>query len=316
MEHLDQLRSHFFQEAELYLSMYDKDLNCIDANEAFLKLFKSERKDMIGKNLCDISPDLKSNGRYDLYKEVIKTGKPIIIDDMQPHHSIGNFHFRIRAFRVGEGLGLIVKNVTDLLESIARFNYATRASNEIIYEWDITSNSIWWNEAYYELMGLENSYSFSSFDNWIKFIHPEDIENVQKNVNEFLLGNENYWSGEYRFLGRDGNVHYFAERAFIIRDKMGKPIKKIASVTDITHWQLNINHLEHILFALSHKVRLPVANIIGISNLLDNDLIDEQELKTITGYMKDSVDTLEKFIREMTSLVSEHKISSENKNWS
>lgn len=315
MQDLNKLRSHFFQEAELFLSIYDKDLNCIDVNEAFLKLFRCEREDMIGKNLCEISPDLKSNGRFDLYKEVIRTGNSIVINEMQPHRSIGNYHFRIRAFKVDDGLGLIVQNITDLLESVARFNYATSASKEIIYEWDITNNSVWWNEAYYELTGIENKNNFLSFDSWTRFIHPEDLDKVLQNVTESMQGDGNYWSGEYRFLGRKNNVHYFAERAFIIRDKTGKPTKKIASITDITHWQLTINHLEDILFALSHKIRQPVANILGVSNLLDNNLINKKELKTITDYMKESVISLDKFIMETTSLVSEHKLKTENKNW-
>ncbi len=316
MENLESLRSLFFQEAELFLSIYDKDLNCIDVNEAFIKLLKCERQDLIGKNLCEISPDLKTNGRYDLYKEVIRTGNAIIIDNMQPHSSIGNFHFRIRAFKVNDGLGLIVKNITDLVDSIDRFNYATNASKEIVYEWDILNNSIWWNQIYYDITGVEKKDNLLEYDSWTQLIHPEDIVKIQKNITQFLESKETYWSCEYRFLDQNNNIHYFAERAFIIRDKNGKAIKKIASVTDITNWQLNINHLEDVLFALSHKVRKPVTNILGISNLLDEESIDEEELKKITSYMKESVSTLDKFIKEMTNLVSNHKLNVlEKKNW-
>lgn len=316
MENLESLRSLFFQEAELFLSIYDKDLNCIDVNDAFLKLFKCNREDLIGKNLCEISPDLKTNGRYDLYQEVIRTGKTIIIDNMQPHSSIGNYHFRIRAFKVDDGLGLIVKNVTDLVDSIERFNYATNASKEIIYEWDITSNSVWWNQIYYELIGKENTNDLLEYDSWIQLIHPEDLSKVEKSITKFLESKETYWSGEYRFLDCYNNIHYFAERAFVIRDKKGKPVKKIASVTDITNWQLNINHLEDVLFALSHKVRQPVANILGISNLLEEEAINGEELKKITGYMKESVSSLDKFIKEMSNLVTNHKLNVlEKKNW-
>lgn len=316
MENLDKLRSLFFQEADLFLSIYDKDLNCLDVNETFIKLFRCERKDLIGKNLCEISPDLKSTGRYDLYKEVIRTGHSIVIDSMQPHPYIGNYHFRIRAFKVGDGLGLIVKDITDLVESIERFNYATNASKEIIYEWDINNNSIWFNEAYYELLGLKNNGNPLQFESWTKFIHHEDIGEVRKNYDDFLKSEENYLSNDYRFIGKDNSVYYFSERAFLIRDRTGKPAKIIASITDVTHWQLNINHLEEILHALSHKVRQPVANILGVSNLLDKDLIDEKELKKIVGYMKTSVNSLDSFIKEMTTHVSEHKEKSEHKNWS
>lgn len=316
MENLESLRSLFFQEAELFLSIYDKDLNCIDANDAFIKLLRCSRESLIGKNLCEISPDLKKNGRYDIYKEVIRTGDPIVINNMQPHPSIGNFHFRIRAFKVNDGLGLIVKNITDLVNSIERFDYATTASKEIVYEWDISNDLIWWNQIYYQLTGKKNSNNLLKYDSWIELIHPEDLNKVEKSINKFLKSKEVYWSGEYRFLDKKNNIHYFAERAYIIRDKKGKPLKKIASVTDITNWQLNINHLEEVLFTLSHKIRKPVSNIKGISSLIEEDSINEEELRKITSYMKDSVASLDEFIKEMTHLVSHHKQNVlEKKNW-
>ncbi len=316
MENLESLRSLFFQEAELYLSIYDKDLNCIDVNEAFVKILRCKREDLIGKNLCEISPDLKTNGRYDLYKEVIRTGEAAVIDNMQPDSSIGNYHFRIRAFKLGDGLGLLVKNVTDLVDSIERFNYATNASKEIIYEWDIQNNLIWWNQMYYQLTGEENTNSLLDYKSWTQLIHPEDLENIEKSTKAFLESENKFWSSEYRIIDCNKNIHYFAERAFIIRDRTGKPIKKIASITDITTWQLNINHLEDVLFALSHKVRLPITNILGISNLLEEEKIDQEELNKIVGYMKDSVNSLDTFVKEITCLISTHKQKVlKKKNW-
>ncbi|MDX2191331.1 MAG: PAS domain-containing protein [Bacteroidota bacterium] len=315
MEQSDKLRSLFFQESDLYLSIYDKDLNCLDFNDAFLSVFQCERKDLLGKNLCEISPDLKINGRYDLYKEVIRTGNVIEIDHMQPHPTIGNYHFRIRAFKVGDGLGLLVKDITDLVELTERFKYATNASKEIIYEWNLNNDSVMFNDSYFELMALENKTNPLSRSNWTTHIHPEDVAKVQNSLDDFLHQDKNYWSNEYRFIGKNNQLYYFAERAFMIRDRKGKPAKMIASVTDITYWQLNINHLEEMLFTLSHKVRQPVSNILGISMLLDYNLMKKEELKTIVGYMKKSANLLDVFVSEMTSLIYNHKEKTAEKNW-
>lgn len=314
METINALRSLFFEEADLFLSIYDKDLNCLDINEAFLKLFRCERKDLVGKNLCEISPDLKESGRYDLYKEVIRSGNPITIDRMQPHPYIGNYHFRIRVFKVGEGLGLLVKDITDLVESIERFTCATNASREIIYEWDLNNNSFWFNEAFYDIVGVKKTDNSQTINSWLACIHPMDTERVKKYHEDFLNSQEKYWSIDYRVRARNNSTLFFAERAFVIRDRAGKPAKIIASVADVTHWQLNIKHLEEILFALSHKVRQPVANILGIANLLDNEHLNEEELKKIVGYMKVSVNSLDSFIKDMTHHILTHKETSENNN--
>lgn len=117
-ENQDKLRSIFFDEADILLTLWDKDLNCIDINEACLKALHFSRNEIIGKNITEISPDNKSSGRYDQYKEVIRTGKTLVIDELKSHPSLGNFYFRVKAFKVGDGLGIITKNITDLKESI------------------------------------------------------------------------------------------------------------------------------------------------------------------------------------------------------
>jgi signal transduction histidine kinase len=115
---LAELRSEFFDETDLIIAFFDKDLNYIDVNEGYLKTFRFKRKDVIGKNITDTSPDVKKTGRLKLYREVIRTGKTIVIDDMKPHSSLGNFHFRIKAFKLGDGLGTVTNNISDLKETI------------------------------------------------------------------------------------------------------------------------------------------------------------------------------------------------------
>ncbi|MBI3220726.1 MAG: PAS domain-containing protein [Bacteroidetes bacterium] len=314
MEYKENLRSLFFQEADIFLSVYDKDLNCLDVNDAFLKLYHYSREEVIGKNLCELSPDLKSSGRYDLYMDVIRTGKAIIIDHTLPHPILGNYHFRIRAFKVAEGLGLIVKDETDLAESVARFNFATSASREIIYELDMNTSVIWLNDAFYELVGTPNNHDFLKHEDYLKHIHPDDREKVTNTFDVFEK-EQLYCSDEYRFIDKNDQIHYFAERAFILRGGKGKHTKKIASVSNITHWQQNINQLENILFDLSHKVRKPISNILGVSNLLEAKLINELEVQKFASYIKDSVVLLDQFTKEMTALVYEYRQKTSEKNW-
>lgn len=114
----EKLRSAFFDEADIIFSLFDKDLNFVDVNEAFLKPLHFKRDDIIGKNITEISPDIKSSGRFNIYKEVIRTGKTIVIDEVKPHPSLGNFYARVKAFKVGDGLGIVTKNITDLKEAI------------------------------------------------------------------------------------------------------------------------------------------------------------------------------------------------------
>jgi len=111
-------KSKFFEEADIPFWLWDKDLNLIDVNETSLKTFRFKREDIIGKNLSEISPDSQSSGRYDLYLEVMRTGKTLTIDEVESAPGLGNFYFRLKAFKVGDGLGSVATNITYLKENI------------------------------------------------------------------------------------------------------------------------------------------------------------------------------------------------------
>ncbi|MFM6975369.1 MAG: PAS domain-containing protein [Sphingobacteriaceae bacterium] len=68
--------------------------------------------------------------------------------------------------------------------------------------------------------------------------------------------------------------------------------------------------LEEMIFITSHKVRQPVSNILGLSALLDSASISLEELKNISGYMKQSAIKLDNFTKELTNFIEELKIRS------
>jgi hypothetical protein len=65
--------------------------------------------------------------------------------------------------------------------------------------------------------------------------------------------------------------------------------------------------LEEMIFKTSHKVRQPVTNILGLSNLLDNANISLDHLREITGYMKASAERLDDFTKELTHFIKNLK---------
>jgi signal transduction histidine kinase len=68
-----------------------------------------------------------------------------------------------------------------------------------------------------------------------------------------------------------------------------------------------IKMLEKMLFMISHKIRQPVANIIGISNLLDLTNPNANDLKTMSNFMCQSAVKLDMLTRELNDLVSESR---------
>jgi signal transduction histidine kinase len=66
-----------------------------------------------------------------------------------------------------------------------------------------------------------------------------------------------------------------------------------------------IKGLEEMMFITSHKVRQPVANILGFSNILDQYPVSPEELKQSVDCIKQSAITLDVFTRELTTFICE-----------
>ena len=106
----------FFNSATDSFILFDKHLNYIDANNNTLNYFFPKgtvKEDIIGKNIIEISPQIKQTERYNKYIDVIKTGVPFVVDDIVPHKNFGDYHLSIKVFKVGEGMGMVATDITE-----------------------------------------------------------------------------------------------------------------------------------------------------------------------------------------------------------
>jgi signal transduction histidine kinase len=111
-----EIRSHFFDEAETLFSIWDNDLNFVDANKALFDALQIKKEQLIGQNLSTMTPDTVSSGRYEIYKKVLETGKTAIIDEVKIHPDVtkSTQYYRVKIFKMKFGIGVISKNITDL----------------------------------------------------------------------------------------------------------------------------------------------------------------------------------------------------------
>lgn len=95
--------------------LYDSKLNVIEINQATLDLYPpgTMKNDIVDKDLLEIIPELKNRYEIGKYKEVIKTGKPFYAEDDPAPRIFGDKHLNYKAFKVGDGLGMIIRDVTD-----------------------------------------------------------------------------------------------------------------------------------------------------------------------------------------------------------
>ncbi len=124
-----------------------------------------------------------------------------------------------------------------------RFHLLTRATTDIVYDWDMKTNSIWWNENLRLLFGYEGNPEQLGIDFWTSLIHPEDAARVHASLFGAIDEGKKFWAGEYRFRRTDGSYANLLDRGYVVRDAEGKPVRMIGAMMDITDRKLSEQRL-------------------------------------------------------------------------
>ena len=122
----------------------------------------------------------------------------------------------------------------ELIISNERFLHAAKASSEALWEWDFISGQFFASQAYTDIFGWKVNEQ-RTFDEWHDYIHSEDREET---ISSYYGALDNpsiqYWKKEYRYLKTDGNYAHVIDKASILRDKTGRPVKVIGAIQDIS----------------------------------------------------------------------------------
>ena len=116
-----------------------------------------------------------------------------------------------------------------------RYYFVTKASNEAIWDLDLRTNIMYWAEGYHILFGYDPSIVYSSLDISRSRIHSGDVQRIEKSLQSFLRKKTGTrWEDEYRYMKADGTYAYVLDKAYLIQDMNGHPIRLIGSMQDIT----------------------------------------------------------------------------------
>ena len=129
----------------------------------------------------------------------------------------------------------IRKEVEDSLkDSNERFSYATMATSDIVWDWDLLKDSVSLGENYTTLFGDQFQGSAIQMGALEQLIHPDDKDQYYKNINSAIEGDGFRWSDEYRILGSNNSYCYINDRAIIVRNTNGTAIRMIGAMHDST----------------------------------------------------------------------------------
>lgn len=173
--------------------------------------------------------------------------------------------------------------------------------------WELESNHIYLSEMAYYILGIPRDTELSG-SRLLEQVHPADIRFVEDSFNKNLR-NQVFKDFYFRVLTMQMEVRHILIRGEVTRNADGAPVcvkGTLQDVSDLRNHMLKIEiqnkKLRRIAWLQSHRMRSPVATILGMADLLnENDPMDPVNTEII-GNIKSLAHKLDTMIHEVDVL--------------
>jgi PAS domain S-box-containing protein len=122
----------------------------------------------------------------------------------------------------------------ELRKSQERFELAVQGSQDGLWDWDLTTDEVYYSPRYKAMLGYEDHELPNRSEEWAKRVHPDDLERVRGELRAHFKGRESLSWVEFRMRHKDGSYRWVRSRAFVLRDAAGRVYRMAGSHEDIT----------------------------------------------------------------------------------
>lgn len=155
-----------------------------------------------------------------------------------------------------------------LSESEERYRVALISAGMGAWDWNITTDTIIWNEQHYILLGLKPEESTKSSGFFLQYVHPEDRANVDAALKK-AVESSGIYRAEFRIIRADnGQVHWMNGYGRVVKQENGQAVRMIGVIHDISNHKLLEKQKDEFLGIASHELKTPVTGIKAYAELL------------------------------------------------
>ena len=161
------------------------------------------------------------------------------------------------------------------------------------WEWRLVENTIEWSDSCQQICGMDPENTFPTREKYLEIVHPEDRERVSQTISK-AIETQVPFGVDYRIVLADGTQKSVMERGVFFSDKKhGKVLR--GTLQDITERKKIEEELRDskdkaeaanrsksaFLANMSHELRTPLNSIIGYSELVMEDMENEENAETL-----------------------------------
>jgi PAS domain S-box-containing protein len=151
-----------------------------------------------------------------------------------------------------------IKSQETIRASVERFEMVSRATRDVIWDWDIRAGIVWRNDNFFIQYGYRkpatngngNGIAVANGNGngehhagWWKHVHQDDRQKIYKGIRNCINHRRPFWKDEYRYLRADGSQAYVNDCGYIIYDDNGQPVRMVGAMEDISEIKRTSNEL-------------------------------------------------------------------------
>jgi PAS domain S-box-containing protein len=326
------IKENIFNNLKEGIVIQEKNGSITYFNKASLDILKLTKDQILGKKSTDpdwgsIKEDMSPfPGEEHPAMLALKTGQPLLNVKMGLKTKKGINWIQINSIPIFEDQSTsqnspneVISTFSDITTTINdkkekeyllnRLDFAAKEIKFGVWEIDLVTGYIEWNDAQYEVFGRTKNEFKNNYQSFESFLVAEDRERIQKQFYA-CIQKQNKFDTEFRVTTNTGDYKLIKAIAQAYYDQNNNPIKVIGlnwDISDLRTKELKIIQnakmatLGEMSSNIAHEINNPLTIIIGQLQLLDlefkSDKIDFEKIKQISKSIENTTLRIAKIIK-------------------